>query len=133
MNRPLSSFLFIQYFCYWGSYKIEQSVVNPNFYIVSLVLLIAHRAPITSAISHILSITAPLSHTCTTYRPVVLIKKTTDISSEKVNKCLVSHFRPQGERVQMNKWSVSSLSHHLHNVTYHVHSLVSVVKAFSKS
>lgn len=70
-----------------------------------------------SVISHILSITAPLSHTCTTYRPVVLIKKTTDISSGKMNKRLVSHFRPQGERVQMNEWSVSSLSNHLCNVT----------------
>lgn len=77
----------------------------------------AHLTPITGVISHIFSITAPLSHTCTTYRPVVLIKKTTDISSEKKNKCLMSHFRPQGERVQMNEWSVSSLSNHLSNVT----------------
>lgn len=70
-----------------------------------------------SVISHILSITAPLSHTCTTYRPVVLIKKTTDISSEKMNKRLMSHFQPRGERVQMNEWSVSSLSNHLCNLT----------------
>lgn len=63
----------------------------------------AHLTPITGVSSHIFSITAPLSHTCTTYRPVVLIKKTTDISSGKKNKRLMSHFRPQGERVQMNE------------------------------
>lgn len=63
------------------------------------------------------SITAPLSHTCTTYRPVVMIKKTTDISSGKKNKRLMSHIRPLGETVQMNEWSVSSLSNHLCNVT----------------
>lgn len=34
-----------------------------------------------------------------------------------MNKRLVSHFRPQGEGVQMNEWSVSSLSNHLCNVT----------------
>lgn len=68
-------------------------------------------------ISHIPSITVPLGHTCTTYRPAVLIKKTTDISSGKKNKRLMSHFRPQGERVQMNKWSLSSPTNHLCNVT----------------
>lgn len=79
----------------------------------------AHLTPTMSVISHILSITAPLSHTCTTYRPMVLIKKkkTTDISSGKMNKRLMSHFRPQGERVQMNEWSLTLRSNHLCNVT----------------
>lgn len=76
----------------------------------------AHLTPTTSVISHILSITAPLSHTCTTYRPVVLIKKTTDISSGKMNKRLMSHFRPRGWK-SANERVISSLSNHLCNVT----------------
>lgn len=107
------------FFFFWG----RAQTINCKFKFIQLLLTAAHLASLMGVILHALSKTAPLSHTGTTYRRQVLIKrreekyrekrKTTDISSGKMSKCLVSHLRPQGERVQMKERSLSSsLSSH---------------------
>lgn len=67
----------------------------------------AHFTPITSVISHILSITNPLSHTCTTYRLVVLIKKQLTSAVEKWTNASCHTSDPSVEEC---KWTSDQLS-----------------------
>lgn len=63
-------------------------------------------SPITSVISHIRSITAPLSNTCTTYRRVVLIKKQLTSAVEKWTN---ASCHTSDSRVKECKWTSDQL------------------------
>lgn len=96
----------------WNFFGRAQTI-NCKFKFIQLLFAAAHLAPLMGVISHALSITAPLSHTGTTYRPQVLIKGKKERKEKQLTSAVekwanaLCHTSDPRVKVQMKEWSLS--------------------------
>lgn len=96
----------------WNFFGRAQTI-NCKFKFIQLLFAAAHLAPLMGVISHALSITAPLSHTGTTYRPQVLIKGKKERKEKQLTSAVEKwanascHTSDPRVKVQMKEWSLS--------------------------